>query len=139
MEEEKVHISIENEQESVFDIRACRYGRCLICNSFDTNAYFKSNVTNKVYDKRLFRDADCGNRNVIYLLTCECGLQYVGETSMQLNARTSKHRSVINDNITSTVFSSHIKENNCCFENVNINIIEQIVGDPKNEPIKKKP
>ena len=37
----------------------------------------------------------CSTSNVIYLLTCPCGLAYVGQTSRALKTRISEHRSNI--------------------------------------------
>ena len=44
----------------------------------------------------------CQTSNIIYVVECkECGIQYIGETSTSLRARTYKHRQTIYDDIES--------------------------------------
>lgn len=50
---------------------------------------FKSNVTARVYDINTF--ITWTSQNVVYLLICPCGLQYVGHTIRAMNVRIKDH------------------------------------------------
>ncbi|CAJ0960584.1 unnamed protein product [Ranitomeya imitator] len=41
------------------------------------------------------RDRYTCSNFVIYLITCSCSLMYIGETTMEIRARISKHKSTI--------------------------------------------
>lgn len=67
--------------------------KCKVCRiNGDKNrkiCQFKSNSATKVYDIDTF--ITCTSKNVVYLLTCPCGLQYVGRTMRAMNVRIKEH------------------------------------------------
>ena len=75
---------------------------------------------------------DCHTSNVIYLLTCcTCGLQYIGETAQQLNARFTSHRSGIKQPDkygTCKRLSNHFNQGVCKGSNYVVQILEKLEG-----------
>ncbi|XP_041938453.1 uncharacterized protein LOC121699946 [Alosa sapidissima] len=71
---------------------------CRNCTSCTTTGMkkinkFKCSKSGKEYTINKF--ITCSPVNVIYLLTCPCGLQYIGKTNRQLRIRINEHRSAI--------------------------------------------
>ncbi|CAJ0930580.1 unnamed protein product [Ranitomeya imitator] len=52
----------------------------------------------------------CTRSYVIYVISCHCGLLYVGETTMEVKARISKHRSTIRMALIDLPVLRHFKE-----------------------------
>lgn len=70
----------------------CYHPKCKCCSSITEGT--KSNTcqsTGEIYPIK--SKVDCGSSFVIYLLTCQCGLQYVGRTTQSLRTRINQHRS----------------------------------------------
>ena len=80
---------------------------------------------------------DCHSSNLIYLLTClKCGLQYVGETVQQLNARFTMHRSGIKmpeKHGTCKILSSHFNTGLCKGADYCVQILEKLEGTGRTE------
>ncbi len=77
------------ETTGFFPCRACTACRdsCKCTNTFS------SHVTGKKYDIRQL--STCSSSNVVYLISCPCGLQYVGKTTRQIRTRIIEHKSAI--------------------------------------------
>jgi len=80
---------------------------------------------------------DCQSANVIYLLTCcNCGLQYVGETVMQLNFRFKGHRKGIKIPEKyggCKILTTHFNEGICKGATYTVQIVEKLEGDSRTE------
>lgn len=50
----------------------------------------QSNTTKNVFNIK--EHLNCGTNNVIYVINCTCGLQYVGRTTQPLRMRMNSHR-----------------------------------------------
>ncbi|CAJ0965397.1 unnamed protein product [Ranitomeya imitator] len=57
-----------------------------------------------------------GHGTHVYLMSCPCGLMYVGETTMEVRQRISKHKSTIRTNLTDLPIPKHFSE---CRHSVN--------------------
>lgn len=68
-------------------------GTCKMCRTIKYRSrkttQFTSFATNKEY--KINKLITCQSTHVMYLLTCPCGLQYVGRTTRQLNVRIREH------------------------------------------------
>lgn len=88
----------------------CR--KCKVCRiNGDKNrkiCQFKSNSTTKVNDIDTF--ITCTSKNVVYLLTCPCGLQYVGRTMRAMNVRIKEHIKNIKKGFPKHMVSRHYLE-----------------------------
>jgi GIY-YIG catalytic domain len=75
--------------------KACRGKRCNTCPFFVESKTFSSNTTHQTY--AIKQNLSCTTRNVIYLISCtKCGKQYVGQTTLTLRDRFTRHRFDIN-------------------------------------------
>ncbi len=68
-------------------------------------------------------EVSCKTENLIYLLTCECKLQYVGQTKTAFNLRINNHRSFYN-NKRNCPLTRHLVSTGHSFENIRFQIIE---------------
>lgn len=84
----------------------CR--NCASCNNIHKTNHFTSFSTGKRYEIRSF--ITCSSVNVIYLLNCPCGFQYVGCTRRQLRIRLNEHRSAINRRDPKSPVARHFNE-----------------------------
>lgn len=95
--------------------RACKFG----VNTTQVLAPFRS--TPFVINQRL----TCRTDHVVYVLTCHCGLRYVGSTKLQAHVRILQHlRAIVNSDPTYPV-ASHFKE----VHNNNLNHLKYFVMD----------
>lgn len=70
-------------------------GRCHICKYVDRTDMFASSDGSKQF--KINSVINCSTTRVIYMLTCPCGLIYVGKTKWQLKIRIGEHvQSIIN-------------------------------------------
>ena len=69
-------------------------GRCSMCKYIEKTDTFHSADGTKHF--RINSFINCSTTRVIYLLTCPCGLMYVGKTKRQLKIRLSEHVQSIN-------------------------------------------
>jgi len=73
----------------------CSRRRCMTCPKLSMSSQFTSNVTKKLYEtiNHSNEQISCHSQNLIYLLSCSnCYVQYVGESTIQLNKRMNIHR-----------------------------------------------
>lgn len=69
----------------------CKHKRCKCCLNISHDVSFiQSNTTKKVFYIR--SHLDCSSINVIYVINCTCGLQYVSRTTQHLKVRMNNHR-----------------------------------------------
>lgn len=80
-------------------------GRCQQCHfTYKTNTFSHPHTGKKFYIKDVIL---CSTTNVIYLLTCPCGLCYVGKTTRALKTRISEHRSAIRNCVATSPVAQH--------------------------------
>lgn len=84
----------------------CR--NCTSCHNIQKTDHFICFSTGRRYNIRQF--ITCSSVNVIYLLSCPCGLQYVGCTRRQLRVRLNEHRSAINRGDPKSPVARHFNE-----------------------------
>ena len=92
---------------------------------------FSSSVTNRSYNVSDYNSftLSCFSENLIYLIKCSnCNIQYVGETSKQLNHRMNGHRSSFGkkDLLIAKHFSG---EDNCNITHFTVKPIELIQNE----------
>ena len=77
----------------------------------------------------------CSSQNLIYLQTCKkCGIQYVGETSVQLNKRMTNHCTNVNNSLKGTCHEMHFSNNGhsgCSVHDITVLPIEKIHDFPE--------
>lgn len=83
---------------------------CRNCTSCTTTgskktSKFMCHVSGKEYNINKF--ITCSSSSVIYLLSCPCGLQYIGKTNRQLRVRINEHRSAISRNDPKSPIARH--------------------------------
>ncbi|CAJ0936993.1 unnamed protein product [Ranitomeya imitator] len=66
---------------------------CACCNNMVKGASFYHPHTGRKYEIR--KRYTCKTSFAVYVLSCPCGLYYVGATTMEVRARISKHKSTI--------------------------------------------
>lgn len=77
---------------------------------------------------------NCGSSNVIYVIQCKCGLQYVGRTTQTLRMRVNNHRyNVINGYDKHSMSRHASSKHNCNFEDFLITPIEKIADNARNK------
>ncbi|MCP4970511.1 MAG: GIY-YIG nuclease family protein, partial [Arcobacter sp.] len=105
----------------------CQRRRALCCPFFNTNPFFRSTVTNKVFVNLELNKVSCIDKNVIYLITCKkCSLQYVGQTIRKLSTRISEHKNSVNQNKLNTILVKHFGQNGHTVEDLSFQIIDQV-------------
>ncbi|XP_062836681.1 uncharacterized protein LOC134298951 [Anolis carolinensis] len=83
-------------------------GHCKCCpQSWKTKEIY--NHRNKV-GTTLKHFSTCNSNNVIYLLTCDCDLWYIGKTTRSLRIRISEHKSRIKNLSTESLLYSHFTQ-----------------------------
>ena len=71
--------------------KGCGNKRCLTCKQILDTQTFNSHSTGTEYT--IFCNVNCKTSNVVYLLQCKCGKQYVGESEQPFHKRMNGHRS----------------------------------------------
>lgn len=66
-----------------------------------------TSVTNKDYSIQQL--ITCNTVGVVYMLECDCGLQYIGRTSRPLHVRIGEHVNNIKKDLKTQNISSHFK------------------------------
>ena len=118
----------------------CDFSRCQLKSHFLPTDDFKSSCTTRKYKCVIPRGCHkitCHSSNVIYLLTCStCGLQYVGETAQQLNARFNGHRLGMKNPKkygTCKILSNHFDKGVCKDSDYTVQVIEKLEGSGRTE------
>lgn len=105
----------------------CNSGRCGTCPHFPPAGSFQSTKTNKTF--LIKQNLSCDSKNVVYLITCSrCDIQYVGQTSLSLRDRFTRHRFDINHKLLKPV-ANHFNSPHHSIQDCTIIPIEQI-SDP---------
>lgn len=78
----------------------------------------------KVWTQR--SHTNCNSRNVIYLLTCRCGLRYIGMTARKIRTRVTEHRSTIRCKKNISKLTSHFITQGHTPNDLTWTIIEQL-------------
>uniref|UniRef100_A0A8C5Q1A3 Reverse transcriptase domain-containing protein n=1 Tax=Leptobrachium leishanense TaxID=445787 RepID=A0A8C5Q1A3_9ANUR len=82
-------------KESPFGLKQGFYncGQCLACRSTCNKKGFKGSYHNKKSKDEISIKGilNCFSKNIIYLLECPCGMQYIGRTKRAFNVRLSEH------------------------------------------------
>lgn len=69
----------------------CNHARCKCCMNIVNGAtHIKSFTTGKIFPIK--QRLNCGATNIIYVINCTCGIQYVGKTSQTLRMRINNHQ-----------------------------------------------
>lgn len=118
----------------------CKSARCGLKSHFLARDKSISSCTKRTYDCITPPGTvyiDCHSTNVIYLITCStCGLQYVGETAQQLNARFTSHRAGIktpDKHGTCKILSNHFNRGICKDSKYVVQILEKLEGSGRTE------
>ncbi|XP_075448371.1 calcium uptake protein 2, mitochondrial isoform X1 [Ascaphus truei] len=69
---------------------SCGRGRCLTCKHLTKSNKFTSHSNGTSYEIK--DHINCLTEYVVYLISCECGTQYIGRTSRALSTRFLEHR-----------------------------------------------
>ena len=86
----------------------CNKANCLTCTHIGETQVVKDSSNKLVYLKE---NLDCKTKGVIYMIQCKnCGIKYVGQTSMTLHQRITQHRSDINKGKGSQI-AKHFNDN----------------------------
>ena len=112
-------------------IQPCGAKGCLTCCMMHcAENVFKSTVTDKTYKVQSEEVMTCKTSNLIYLQSCKnCGIQYVGETSCQLNRRMNSHRTGVTNELKNSCRCKHFNFNghtHCKPSDVTVQPIEKI-------------
>lgn len=101
----------------------CRNCNVCLCNKNKDRkiCQFTSNTTGRVYDVKTFMT--CTSQNVVYLLICPCGLQYVGRTIQAMNVRVNEHIANIKKCFPKHSVSRHYLES--------IKILQELLSSPQ--------
>ncbi len=86
----------------------CRH--CYSCGNSKKSLHIVSFATKKQH--RITSFIICNSTNVVYLLTCPCGLQYTGKINRQLRTRINEHRSSICRGDLKSPVARHFKDLN---------------------------
>ena len=120
--------------------------QCKLCPLFIIKDKFVSSSTHRIHNSEIPNDittVDCNSKNVIYLITCrKCNLQYVGETIQPLRGRICHHVSHIRRPDvahSSHILANHFSKGHCKGAKFNVNIIEKLLGDGRDNDGKLDP
>lgn len=68
----------------------CKHNKCKCCQNIANGVtQIKSNTTNEFFNIK--QELNFGSSNLIYVINCTCGLQYVGKTLQTLRMRMNNH------------------------------------------------
>ena len=95
-----------------------------VCSKKNIRVSFKAHRTLKNYlVKPKDKTADNLKLGVVYLVSCECGSQYVGETGKNLNSRIKNHKDALRlDRPQSSAIATHVYDtgHNCNFDSAEV-------------------
>ncbi len=111
------HLDISLKWQACVSCIACRD----LCKRTST---FVSHTTAKKYDIKQF--STCNSSNVICLMSCPWGLQYIDKTTRQVKARIIEHKSEIRKGDEKSSIACHIKDANHSFSSLTFCVIQQI-------------
>lgn len=107
--------------------------KCKACPCMKNLRFCMSRMTGVTHTIKAEIQVDCKTENVVYVITCECGFQYVGHTIRDVAKRMNHHRSQINKAKTipgflaqCQVLCDHFAAGTCDFKYAKITIIEHV-------------
>ena len=125
---------------SLSHIFRCGSKRCQFQNKFVPVNNILSTTTNRLYKCIVPAGSTYVNdhsSNVVYLITCnKCKLQYVGETSQNLNKRFNWHNSCFRNPTAYSfckILNTHFSKGYCKDSSYTVNIIEKLEGTGRTE------
>ncbi|OCT79041.1 hypothetical protein XELAEV_18030137mg, partial [Xenopus laevis] len=86
----------------------CGGSRCGTCQYLRPSKDFRGRLNPRRFKIHFY--ANCGTNNVIYLITCSCGLQYVVKTIRPFRKRLSEHLSCVSCKDSSSAEAKHLIE-----------------------------
>ena len=121
--------NLDTKLHGVANAKPCNSSRCSTCPFFMETHIFKSHQTNQTF--YIKQNLSCDSKNVIYLINCKkCGIQYVGQTSLTLRDRFTRHRFDIRHKANKTV-SNHFNTSDHSISDCCITPIEYVVDQDK--------
>ncbi|OCT60438.1 hypothetical protein XELAEV_18046462mg [Xenopus laevis] len=90
---------------------------------------FKGNNNSRRYKIHFY--PNCGTSNIVYLITCNCGLQYVGKTIRSFRKRLSEHLNCVSLNDLNSAIAKHLMECHAIKLCVHAQIIDRVVMDTR--------
>ena len=106
-----------------------RCGHCAQCNNTTKTTHFRHPHTGKKFPIKNI--ITCDSTNVIYMITCPCGLAYVGKTTRKLKQRISEHKSSIRRNDREYPVAVHFNDAKHNISSFRFQGIEQIQMPPR--------
>ncbi|CAJ0940184.1 unnamed protein product [Ranitomeya imitator] len=97
---------------------------CASCSNMLKGAFFCHPYTGRRYDIK--RRYTCRSSYVVYVLTCPCGLFYVGETTMEVRARISKHTSTIRTKLLDLPVPRHFHDKGDSVNQLRYRVIDDV-------------
>ncbi|OCT85087.1 hypothetical protein XELAEV_18023251mg [Xenopus laevis] len=87
--------------------------------------------------------ANYGTKNVIYLISCQCGLQYIGKTIRPIRKRISEHLSCVSRCDHSSAVAKHLLEHHNGKLCLHFQVIDRVVpgvrkGDTETSLLRKE-
>ncbi|XP_077109686.1 uncharacterized protein LOC143766127 [Ranitomeya variabilis] len=84
----------------------------------------------------------CSSSFVVYMIVCPCGLTYVGETTMEVRARISKHKSTVTTGLSELPVPKHFIESRHSVNQLRFRVIDSVPvlrrGGDRIKIVKKK-
>ena len=120
-----VRAELKQQRETYKGNSPCKHPRCKACAHIKTGTVFNSTTTGAQF--RVKATADCGTRNVVYLIECkQCNIQSVGETENALRVRLTGHRSDIKNRRIEKPVAKHFSLPGHSIDDLKIMTIEKI-------------
>lgn len=92
-----------------------RKGNFPCLNSTFCNNMLKGDTFSHPHSGKRFQIHDrytCSSKYVVYMISCPCGLIYIGETTMEVRKRITKHKSTIRNKMVELPIPKHFIERN---------------------------
>lgn len=106
--------------------RSCQGRRCATCPFVRESNSFTSHTNNQTF--LIKHNLSCDSNNIIYLITCDaCGKQYVGQTTLTLRDRFTRHRFDIIHKENKSI-SNHFNSEGHSLDDCSILPIEMVVN-----------
>ncbi|CAJ0958430.1 unnamed protein product [Ranitomeya imitator] len=97
---------------------------CSCCNNMLKGEFFHHPHTGKkIFLKERYT---CTSSFVVYMIVCPCGLTYVGETTMEVRARITKHKSTVRTGLTELPVPKHFIDNKHSVNQLRFRVIDSV-------------
>lgn len=97
---------------------------CASCNNMLRGDEFTQQNTGRRF--RIKQRYTCSSRFLIYMITCPCNLVYIGETTMEIRQRISKHKSTIRTGMTELPIPKHFAEKQHSINHLKFRVIDSV-------------